>query len=212
QAFGPLHIDGVEIDPEIVRLGRKYFDMSEPNLDVHVTDGRAFLGRSEGVYDWIIVDAYQGSDIPFHLVTEEFFHQVRTALGPEGVLSINIAWWTPDDPELLRRIVATVEAAFPTVYVITGISDKSGAVLLAGGEDASPAHLVPAAEKLGHPGLLEIARQTTSDGFPELTQVSGLGVPLTDDRAPVDKIADRLYRQARREAYRAERQVIALAD
>jgi len=212
QAFGPLHIDGVEIDPEIVRLGREYFDMSEPNLDVHVTDGRAFLGRRQGQYDWIIVDAYQGSDIPFHLVTEEFFHQVRAALGPEGVLSINIAWWSPEDPELLRRVVATVETAFPTVYVITGISDKSGAVLLAGGKDASCSHLLPSAERFGHPGLLEIARQAACDDPPELTQISGLGAPLTDDRAPVGKIADRLYRQTRREAYRAERRVIALAD
>jgi spermidine synthase len=210
QAFGPLHIDEVEIDPEIVRLGRAYFDMSEPNLDIHISDGRAFLGRSEGACEWIVVDAYQGSDIPFHLVTEEFFQQLRVALGPEGVLSVNIAWWRPEDPELLRRVVATAEAVFPTVYVVTGISDKSGAVLLAGGEDASRPHLLPGAESFGHDELLEIAREVFSDGFPELAEIPGLGEPFTDDRAPVDRIADRLYRRCRRAAYGAERQVLAL--
>ncbi|MCJ7752794.1 MAG: fused MFS/spermidine synthase, partial [Armatimonadetes bacterium] len=212
QAYGPLSIDGVEIDPEIVTLGRRYFDMKEPNLQVHVTDGRAFLGTSGRTYDWVVVDAYQGSDIPFHLVTKEFFAQVRQCLGPKGVLAINIAWWSPDDAELLRRIVATVETAFPSVYVVTGISDKSGAVLLAGGQDASPDNIPSAAQAVGHEELAEIAREACAEGFPQISVVAGQGEPLTDDRAPVDKIADRLYRQLRQEKYQVERQVVSLAD
>ncbi len=212
EAYGPVAIDGVEIDPEIVALGRRYFDMREPNLRVHVTDGRAFLGTCGRSYDWVVVDAYQGSDIPFHLVTKEFFEQVRECLGPEGVLAINIAWWTPNDAELLRRIVATVETAFPSVYVVTGISAKSGAVLLAGGEEASPAHILASAEAVGHQGLTPIAREACAEGFPKISIVAGVGEPLTDDRAPVDRIADRLYRQVRQEKYQIERQVVALAD
>lgn len=212
QAYGPLSIDGVEIDPEIVTLGRRYFDMNEPNLQVHVTDGRAFLGTSGRKYDWVVVDAYQGSDIPFHLVTKEFFAQVRESLGPKGVLAINIAWWSPDDAELLRKIVTTVETAFPSVYVVTGISDRSGAVLLAGGEDASPDNIPSAARAVGHKELVEIAREACAEGFPQISVVAGQGEPLTDDRAPVDKIADRLYRQIRQERYHVERQVVALED
>jgi len=212
QAYGALSIDGVEIDPEIVALGRRYFDMREPNLRVHVTDGRAFLGACSRGYDWVVVDAYQGSDIPFHLVTKEFFAQVRDCLGPQGVLAINIAWWSPEDAELLRRIVATVETTFPSVYVVTGISAKSGAVLLAGGEDASPDNILASARAVGHEGLAEIAGEACAEGFPEISVVAGMGEPLTDDRAPVERIADRLYRQVREEKYQAERQVVALAD
>src|SRR5579884_1074789 len=39
-AYGPIPIDGVEIDGEIVKLGRQYFDMNEPNLHVIIQDGR----------------------------------------------------------------------------------------------------------------------------------------------------------------------------
>lgn len=207
QAFGPVAIDGVEIDPAIVALGRKHFAMNEPNLRVHVTDGRAFLGTATQQYDWVIVDAYQGSDIPFHLVTEEFFRQVKGALRSGGVLAINIAWWSPDDRELLDRIVASVRAAFPEVFTITGISDRSGAVLLAG-EDAAVAHLLPNARATGHLDLLAIAQEVANNDTAQLTRANGSGPALTDDRAPVSRLADRAYRRLRETQYERERAAV----
>jgi spermidine synthase len=207
-AYGPLPIDGVEIDPAIVALGRRYFAMNEPNLRVHVTDGRAFLAGTRAPYDWVIVDAYQGSDIPFHLVTTEYFQALRQHLTTGGVLAINLAWWTPDDPVLLGRLVSTVQTAFPEVFVVTGISERGGAVLLAGGRDLSLSHLLPNAEAVGHAGLMAIAREVASGGPPHLSPAAGLGPPLTDDRAPIEEIADRMYRQSRREAYQRELRVL----
>ncbi len=208
EVYGPVEIDGVEIDPAIVELGRELFGMNEPNLRVHVTDGRAFLATSETRYDWVIVDAYQGSDIPFHLVTREFFEALREHMSPEGVLAINVAWWRAEEPELMGRLAATVATAFPSVYAVTGISEQSGAVLLAGGEDASLGDLVARAEAVGHEGLVEIAREVVGGGAPRVSEVRGLGEPLTDDRAPIERIADRMYRERRRESHRMERQVL----
>ena len=37
--FGAIPIDGFEIDPEIIEVGRKYFDMNEPNLNAIAQDG-----------------------------------------------------------------------------------------------------------------------------------------------------------------------------
>ncbi len=203
-AFGPLPIDGVEIDPAIVALGRRHFAMNEPNLRVHVTDGRAFLAGTRAPYDWVILDAYQGSDIPFHLITSEYFQALREHMSAAGVLAINLAWWRPDDPVLLGRLVATVKTAFPKVYAVTEISERAGAVLLAGGPELSPSHLLPDAEAVGHPGLIEIAREVARGGPPRLTATTGMGPPFTDDRAPIEEIADRMYRQTRREAYQRE--------
>lgn len=208
QAYGPVEIDGVEIDPAIVDLGRRHFAMNERNLRVHVNDGRAFLGGCGRRYDWVVVDTYQGSDIPFHLITKEFFQQVRRHLTPEGVLSVNIAWWSPEDTELLERVVATVRASFPSVYVVTGISDRSGAVLLAGGENASPENMLRSARAVGHGGLLEIAEETLCGASPELSEIETRQEPLTDDRAPVARMADRLYRRERQSRYEAERRAV----
>jgi spermidine synthase len=212
QAYGPLTIDGVEIDPDIVQLGRRYFDMTEPNLRVHVTDGRAFLGSCGRQYEWVIVDAYQGSDIPFHLITREFFQQVRESMHPGGVVAVNIAWWDPDAPELLGHVAATMRAVFPSVYAITGISRRSGAVLLAGGEDMSIDHIPANASALGHRGLAEIVEDIGKPGGPEMSRAEGRGHPFTDDRAPVEKIADRAYQQLREARYAAERKAVSLDE
>ena len=208
EAYGPVPIDGVEIDPAVVELGRQFFEMDEANLAVHVTDGRAFLASSDREYDWVIVDAYQGSDIPFHLATREFFESLREHMSPGGVLSVNVAWWESGEPELLNRLVGTVRAAFPSVCVVTAISERSGAVLLAGGEDATLDNLMASAEQVGHEGLLEIAREAAEAGAPELQVASGMAEAFTDDRAPIEKIADRMYRKMRREAYSREQALL----
>ncbi len=149
QAYGPVDIEGVEIDPAIVDLGRKYFAMNEANFHVHTTDGRTYLAASKEPYDWVIVDAYQGSEIPSHLITKEFFQQLKEHMTPDGVLSINVAWYEPDDQELVRRLAATLAVVFPHYYAVTGISRLSGAVMLAGSEELTPARLRRGRRKWG---------------------------------------------------------------
>jgi hypothetical protein len=39
QVFGPLPIDGFEIDPQIIQVGREYFDMTQPNLNAIAKTG-----------------------------------------------------------------------------------------------------------------------------------------------------------------------------
>ena len=53
-----LTIDVVEIDPEVVRLAREYFDFSA-NGRVYIEDGRALLGRlPAGSYDIVVHDTF----------------------------------------------------------------------------------------------------------------------------------------------------------
>jgi predicted membrane-bound spermidine synthase len=76
--FPETVVDGVEIDPELEDVGRRFFDMgSNENLTVHNEDARPWLRRSEGGYDAIFVDAYRQPYIPFYLATEEFFQRGR---------------------------------------------------------------------------------------------------------------------------------------
>ena len=49
-----------------------------------------FLRRRNEPYDIIIVDAFTGSYIPFHLMTKEFYGLVRDRLAPHGVAAFNI--------------------------------------------------------------------------------------------------------------------------
>src|SRR5205807_1942102 len=56
---GPVAIDGVELDPKIVEVGRRFFAMNEPNLNVIVADGRYWLATNDRRYDVIGVDAFR---------------------------------------------------------------------------------------------------------------------------------------------------------
>jgi spermidine synthase len=85
-------VDLVEIDRQVVDLGRKYFYL-EPSerLRIHVDDGRNFIRRSTTKYDLVILDAFTiGGQIPFHLTTKEFFDEIKQTLSPDGVVLANI--------------------------------------------------------------------------------------------------------------------------
>src|SRR6266849_4128032 len=55
--MGAKHVDAVEIDPMIYKLGRKLNGdqpYQDPRVSVHINDGRAFLSQTEKKYDLIL--------------------------------------------------------------------------------------------------------------------------------------------------------------
>ncbi len=117
EVFGPVTIDGYEIDPEIIRVGQEYFGMTMPNLNPIAQDGRLGLAASREPYDLIAVDAYRPPYIPWHLTTREFFELVRNRLTSDGVVAINVGR-APGDRRLIDGLAATLQAVFPSVYVM----------------------------------------------------------------------------------------------
>jgi spermidine synthase len=109
--YGDVVMDGFEIDPLIVEVGRTYFDMNQPNLTVYVQDGRWGLDRSAGGYDIISVDAYRPPYIPWHMTTLEFFEIVYENLTEDGVMVINIGR-SPLDRTLINDLGTTIAKFF----------------------------------------------------------------------------------------------------
>ncbi|MCI0637340.1 MAG: spermidine synthase, partial [Actinobacteria bacterium] len=57
-ARGASHIDAVEIDPRLYELGRSRHPdrpYSDPRVDIHIDDGRAYLERTDAEYDLILL-------------------------------------------------------------------------------------------------------------------------------------------------------------
>jgi predicted membrane-bound spermidine synthase len=115
--YGPIPIDGFEIDPKIVEVGRKYFDMNEPNLNVIIQDGRWGLTHSTKRYQVISIDAYRPPYIPWHLTTKEFFEIVRQHLTEDGVVVMNVGR-APGDRRLINTLGSTLLTVFPSVHVM----------------------------------------------------------------------------------------------
>lgn len=117
--YGPLPITGIELDPQIIEVGRRYFGMTQPNLTPIAADGRQWLAQqpTDATWSLIAVDAYRPPYIPFHLTTVEFFRLVASHLTDDGVLAINVGR-TPTNFSLVDAMAATAGEVFPHVYLV----------------------------------------------------------------------------------------------
>jgi spermidine synthase len=105
-----VQLTSVELDPTVVELAKKYFGIKqEPNFQIVNRDGRLFLSESKDRYDIILIDAYRGPFVPFHLLTREFFQIVKDHLAAGGVVAQNVEPSTM----LFDSAVKTINAVFP---------------------------------------------------------------------------------------------------
>ncbi|HVB64238.1 MAG TPA: fused MFS/spermidine synthase [Nitrolancea sp.] len=195
-AYGPIPIDGVEIDPNIVKVGREYFNMNEPNLNVIVQDGRYFLRTTNKQYSVIGIDAYQQPYIPFHLTTKEFFQEVDNHLAPGGVAIIN-AGRTDTDYRLVDVIASTMKTVFPNVYILD-VDQYANSIVIGTKDPTNIANFAANINQL-QPGLLKQIGQISlqSGNIREWTSTDPQWV-FTDDKAPVERIIDQIIVDAAR--------------
>ncbi|TMD43073.1 MAG: spermine synthase [Chloroflexi bacterium] len=188
KVYGQVSIDGVEIDPSIVDVGRKYFAMNEPNLHVHIQDGRTYLETTQAQYDVVAIDAFQQPYIPFQLTTREFFSTIRSHLSSTGVVALNTAH-TTHDYRLVQAFVNTMSKVFPSVYVF----DVPGTFNTEIMATVQPTSITTFRQNLAQFTPSSIMGQVASEVSAVVTQGhSDGGMVFSDDRAPIEQITDQL--------------------
>jgi predicted membrane-bound spermidine synthase len=181
--FPKTRVDGVEIDPELSEIGRRFFDMNNPRLHLYHEDARPFLRRIDARYDVISVDAYRQPYIPFYLTTVEFFETVRDRLVPDGVLIVNVGHPRRQDG-LEKVLTATIGEIFP--HVMRDPIEDTNTLLVASEAPLSAQRIDDAAPKL--PVAL---RPTAYAAAARLAPPLPGGDVYTDDKAPVEWLIDR---------------------
>lgn len=176
KVFGPIPIDGWEIDPKIVEVGQTYFDMNEPNLTVYTEDGRYGLTRSQNKYTLIAIDAYRPPYIPAHLTTVEFFQQVYDHLEDDGVAVINVGR-SPSDRRLIDDLSTTLSAVFPSIYVMD-IPNTFNSMVYATRQPTDSGNLLQ--------NLIVLTEDTTSS--PLLLNTVQLALANLQDTPPVTRV------------------------
>ncbi len=185
--YGAIPIDGFEIDPAIVQVGREYFAMNEPNVNVVVEDGRWALAHSANSYDVIGVDAYRLPYIPPQLTTVEFFQTARAHLTEGGALAINVGR-TPSDRRLIEAMAATLSAVFPSVYVMD-VPDTFNSILVATVQPTAAANLAANLAALP-PAAHPLLRDALQRGLESLQPTVLSDIVFTDDVAPVEQLTN----------------------
>ncbi len=188
QVFGPIPIDGWDIDPEVMRVGREFFAMTEPNLRTIAQDGRWGLEHSGQLYTVIGVDAYRPPYIPWQLTTREFFEMVREHLTDEGVLVINVGR-TPEDRRLIEALVGTIGAVFPSVHVVD-VPGTFNTMVYATVQPTAAGNLELNLKQLRNLGAPSLLLDVVSRAAENLTATPASQIVFTDDRAPVETLVN----------------------
>lgn len=197
-------VDAVEIDPRIIAVGRRYFNMQDnavsrafPGYTVHAQDARYWLETGAGRYDIIGMDAYHQPYIPFHLTTVEFFQAARAHLTQRGVVAVNAGKSPGGDDRLGRMVARTMLQVFPQVFVIEAAN--YGNQLIVGVNQPVGDGVRNFAEnipRLQSPVLRGVMGWALSMGQGPLREVRPQDVadvaPFTDDQAPVERLIDSL--------------------
>ncbi|HUY79984.1 MAG TPA: fused MFS/spermidine synthase, partial [Ktedonobacterales bacterium] len=187
--YPQAQIDGVEIDPAIVAVGRRYFGMTEPNLHVTTADGRTFMRVTKQTYDVVAIDAFQQPYIPFQLTTKEFFQEIRSHMGPDGVLCLNTGH-TATDFRLVQAFVNTLSLVFPTVFTFNVPNTFNTEVMAT----MRPTTLATFAANLATAPANSLLPVVAGEALPvaRLAHAQKGGIVFTDDQAPVEQLTDQL--------------------
>ena len=109
-----MNITSVELDPGVVSAAEKYFGVrAGPRHRIATGDGRVFLQRNRAKYDIVMIDAFRGGYVPFHLLTHEFYTLLASRLEADGVAVLNLRAGT----QLFDSSLVTLRRTFKTIEV-----------------------------------------------------------------------------------------------
>jgi hypothetical protein len=147
---GARHVDAVEIDPDLVKLGREHnpeHAYQSPRVTVHIDDGRSFLQNTNQRYSLILyalpdsLTALTGQSAPVglenYLLTTQGIEVARDHLAPGGTFVM----YNYYQPFLLDRYATALDSVFgtrPCVELGNTLSGRQQAVLTVASSGKTP--------------------------------------------------------------------------
>ena len=194
--FDNITVEGVEIDDKITDLAHKYFELPD-TTEVTTYDGRAYLAAIDGLYDVIMVDAYQDITIPFQMSSVEFFTMVKEHLAPGGVMVVNMNMYSDGDgtgsgdslgdtASINTYLADTISSVFEDVVTVK-VPGATNRELFATDD---PSFMVRLSENVAMEDneTLRAMMQRVLDTY---VRYDSTGHIMTDDKAPVELLGMR---------------------
>ena len=195
-------VDVVEINPAVVPVARKFFDLEPDKLHLTIDDGRHFLNRCRKQYDAVILDAFLGDSSPSHLLTREAFAAIRRVLRPGGTLVINAFGELEAGHDFFAASLSkTLKAVFSSVRIHT---NGDGGIFFVAADRSDLAFVHRPSLDDVHPAVLQDTEASYAgvvDTVPEHGRV------LTDDYNPAEFYDARNRESLRRKLAMSVRQM-----
>jgi spermidine synthase len=125
------HIDYVELDPNLISMGRRYLpseatvSLDDPRVEIIPLDGRRFVQQGKKQYDVIILHLPDPTTAQLNrCYTQEFFAEVAAILREGGIFYLSVH--SSEDvightlAQFLSSIYWTMQEVFPEVVVLPG--------------------------------------------------------------------------------------------
>ncbi|MBN1156028.1 hypothetical protein JXA85_00285 [Candidatus Woesearchaeota archaeon] len=122
--YGPERIDYVELDPEIINIG-KSFSEAVGKVNLQIADAREFVKRSGERYDVAIIDLPNPTTAQINrYYTIEFFRELKRTLNENGIISFGISGYEnyvgKETRMLHSSIYSTLKRVFRNILIIPG--------------------------------------------------------------------------------------------
>ncbi len=176
-----VRVDVVEINPAVVPVAVRFFDLQTNQIHLTLDDARHYLNRCRKQYDVVVLDAFLGDSSPSHLLTREAFSSIHHVLRPGGNLVINCFGDLEEGHDYFAASLnRTLKAVFKAVHMHTS---SHGAVFFAASDRADPGFVHTPDFSQVHP---QVVRETEAVFFGIVDTPPDHGRVLTDDFNPVE--------------------------
>lgn len=118
-------VDVVDIDPAVPGIARDFFGFHVSG-NVIISDARYFLGNTEKLYDYIVLDVFNGDTTPGHVLSVEAMSLLKARLTRKGILAINLAGSLENKTFMTASVTRTIQGVFETVAVYPTFSPEGG--------------------------------------------------------------------------------------
>jgi spermidine synthase len=118
-----IEMVAVEIDPAVIELAARYFELRElPRLTVHLEDAAAFVRNCTSCFGIIVLDTYVAGRFPEQCTTPEFVRDVRKCLQGDGVLAIN---WLNRDVHAREALLKSIDSSIGQVWQLRCVKSRN---------------------------------------------------------------------------------------
>lgn len=125
KAYPMARIVGVDIDPVIVELGKKYLNLGKiKNLKFIRADAAKWILRQKDKFDLVLIDLYKGENFPKKFLTPTFVKQTKRITSRDGIVAFNHLYSSKEKEDaaklqkVLHREFSSVMTVYPEANVI----------------------------------------------------------------------------------------------
>jgi len=110
------NVDVIELDAVVEEIAREYFSFKGDGIPVTIEDARTYVRNCQKKYDVVIVDLFKGDGIPSHVVSQEFFSDIKYCLNDDGAIVMN-AFYGTKDLRSKKALLKTIVSVFAKIIV-----------------------------------------------------------------------------------------------